>query len=241
MRKKLIKKLYTYYTVEGNLDDIRNNPDHIFKSYSSGKAECIKYYNTVSEWLEEIMHILTCKNKHGFGLKVFDENGENNINLYNYDLECTTCACNKLSEDEIITIMAGIIAYYFNGNSYYYEIEDDYIHMGIELTSHMYRNSPYESCDSCGNCDGARCESCKKQYIVKDLNTDNTYYIGYNEEEAQRIYEEHKKCYCDIINHIIYHYDTDPVWYAKEIGYSTDIKALYKILHEYKIPYAIVK
>ena len=28
-------------------------------------------------------------------------------------------------------------------------------------TGHMYRNSPYETDDSCGNCDGARCDTCR--------------------------------------------------------------------------------
>lgn len=28
-------------------------------------------------------------------------------------------------------------------------------------TGHLYRNSPYETDDSCGNCDGARCDYCK--------------------------------------------------------------------------------
>lgn len=31
-----------------------------------------------------------------------------------------------------------------------------------EYSHHIYRNSPFESCDSCGTCDGARCEDCRK-------------------------------------------------------------------------------
>lgn len=32
------------------------------------------------------------------------------------------------------------------------------------LTGHVYRNSPYETASDCGNCDGARCDSCKTRY-----------------------------------------------------------------------------
>lgn len=35
----------------------------------------------------------------------------------------------------------------------------------IKYTGHLYRNSPYESDDSCGNCDGARCDTCQKIII----------------------------------------------------------------------------
>lgn len=30
------------------------------------------------------------------------------------------------------------------------------------LSQHMYRNSPFESSDSCGNCDGAACDDCHR-------------------------------------------------------------------------------
>ena len=33
------------------------------------------------------------------------------------------------------------------------------------LSHHMYKNSPFETCDSCGNCDGARCDGCKMIYL----------------------------------------------------------------------------
>ena len=36
-------------------------------------------------------------------------------------------------------------------------------------TGHLYRNSPYESDDSCGNCDGARCDICKEIIIPADI------------------------------------------------------------------------
>lgn len=30
-----------------------------------------------------------------------------------------------------------------------------------EYTHHVHRNSPFDSCDSCATCDGARCDACK--------------------------------------------------------------------------------
>ena len=39
----------------------------------------------------------------------------------------------------------------------------------VQYTGHMYRNSPYESDDSCSNCNGARCDICKKITIGSDL------------------------------------------------------------------------
>jgi hypothetical protein len=181
MRKKLTKKLYTLYTVEGKLDDIRKDPNHIFSSYSSGKAECIQYHDTVSGWLEEIMYILSCEHKHGFGIRLLDENSKYSISYNDYSHRCYTCECNTLSEDRIIEKVAKVLTCYFDeDNSYYYEFEDDHIFRSIELTGHMYRNSPHETCDSCGNCDGARCDSCKKIYVVEDLGSQNVYYKGFN-------------------------------------------------------------
>lgn len=35
-------------------------------------------------------------------------------------------------------------------------------------SGHMYLNSPYESDNSCGNCDGAKCERCHEMYRVTE-------------------------------------------------------------------------
>jgi hypothetical protein len=35
-----------------------------------------------------------------------------------------------------------------------------------ERTGHLYYGSPYESCDSCGNCDGGKCDFCRE--VVKN-------------------------------------------------------------------------
>lgn len=38
--------------------------------------------------------------------------------------------------------------------------------MYMELTGHLYQNSPYETAYNCGNCDGGRCHDCRESYIV---------------------------------------------------------------------------
>jgi hypothetical protein len=38
-----------------------------------------------------------------------------------------------------------------------------------EYSHHMYRNSPYETCDSCGNCNGAYCDICSEVTIPGHL------------------------------------------------------------------------
>lgn len=44
---------------------------------------------------------------------------------------------------------------------------DLYIHR--LLTGHIYFRSPYESCDSCGTCDGGRCDSCHEIWEVTEF------------------------------------------------------------------------
>lgn len=43
-------------------------------------------------------------------------------------------------------------------NEDYWTLKDSSFH----YSGHMYRGSPYETSNSCGNCDGARCEVCRK-------------------------------------------------------------------------------
>lgn len=65
----------------------------------------------------------------------------------------------------------------------------------VHLSGHMYRNSPYETDDSCGNCDGARCDYCKKivdePYFSFCISTDELYDIliskGVSDGAAQDI------------------------------------------------------
>lgn len=234
MRKRMIKKLYTYYTVKGKCDEIRNNPEHNFVSYSCGVAECIKYHDSFTTWLEEIG---ANKFKIGFGVKVFTEDGKDVVNIHRYDLNCSTWMCNNKPIDDVVIIMANVINYYLNDDIYYYEIEDDGIYVCAELTGHMYYRSPYESCDGCGNCDGARCDICSKRYIVKDLYTDIVYYTGFDKEEAERVKNEHAVNYSNIIDDILINYKIDMEWFENEINGGSDIRSLFKIINKYNIPY----
>ena len=67
------------------------------------------------------------------------------------------------------------------------------------LTGHMYYMSPYETFDSCGNCDGAKCEYCKTMYMVEDFTGQNIIPSGYKlfktkeegEEYMTKLEKEH--------------------------------------------------
>ena len=65
-------------------------------------------------------------------------------------------------------------------------------------TGHLYRGASYETDDSCGNCDGARCDSCKKVttyevcHTIIDENNDlvtETIYSSNSEEDAKKFHE----------------------------------------------------
>ena len=40
--------------------------------------------------------------------------------------------------------------------------------LSSRLTGHLYSGSPFETDDSCGNCDGGHCYSCCEVYIVSE-------------------------------------------------------------------------
>lgn len=56
------------------------------------------------------------------------------------------------------------------------------------LSGHIYRNSPYESDDSCGTCDGARCDSCSEYWTVPGFDED-----FYSKDEAEEKYKMLKR------------------------------------------------
>ena len=231
MRKQATKKLFTFYTVEGKLDDIKKT-DHKIASYCNGKAECKKYHNLIIDWINEIT---SNGFKAGFGIEVLGKDGKN-VTDHNYTRTCTSAICERKSMDEVVKRMADIITYYFS-DIYYYEIEDDTIISNIELTGHMYYKSPYESCDGCGNCDGAKCDTCKVAYTVEDYKSGEIYYYGFNKEEAKKIENSKLKNYSDIITDILENYQIDMEWFNKEIGDNASYTSLFKIINKYKIPY----
>lgn len=235
MTKRMIKKLYTLYTVKAKYDDIKKDKNHKLVLYSSGIAECIKYHDSIVDWLNEIVF---SNFKNGFGVKSLTEDGKNMVEIHRYDLECNTYYCNINSKDCIIRSLGEVINYYFNATSHYYEIKEDHIWIDKELTGHMYYGSPYESCDECGNCNGAKCDFCHEKFTVIDLYTDHIYYIGFDKDKAERIFNENKRKYKDILDHILYNYDIS-IAYDKETN-DADYKSVLKILNENKIPYVAV-
>ena len=70
------------------------------------------------------------------------------------------------------------------------------------LTGHLHLGSAFETFDSCGNCNGARCNACYRKYEISkyDIPVDDPVQGGYvqkrlnhkitiNEEEALKYYE----------------------------------------------------
>ena len=238
MRKQIKKQLYTYYDVIGKLDEIQNDPNHILKSYSGGVAQCIKYHDSIGTWLIEIINN---NFKKGFGIKVLTEDGERSVEVFRTDLHCNAYTCQNRSLEYIGQIMANIVTFYFQGPEYYYEIEDDNVMLRKEFTGHTYYRSIHESCDNCGTCDGARCDSCREKYIVEDLIEDKQYYVGYDKEDAERVYIDSQINYTEFMHYIIDAYNVDDDWFEKEIGSATNFKAVMKILTQYKIPYYVTR
>ena len=233
MRKKINKELYTYYTLEGDFYDFKDNPRYNVVSYSNGKVTCAEYHDTLDTWAKEIVRT---NYKNAFGVKSYTEDGLDRLYNTRNDVSYHFCDTENMSVDDILKIMANIINYYLD-DSQYYEIKDDNIYIYKELSGHMYYGSIHESCDDCGTCNGARCDSCVTRYIVEDLITNKLYYRGSNKEEAERIRDEHKKDYSNIIDDILDNYDIDMEWFEKEINGASDIKALFKIINKYTITY----
>lgn len=57
------------------------------------------------------------------------------------------------------------IAYY---NEYGYPQYEFYAQIESFMTQHIYRGSAMETADSCGNCDGGRCEDCVELWAVSE-------------------------------------------------------------------------
>ena len=228
MKKRTVKKLYAMYEVRGNsLEHIKEK--HNVKKYSSRVAICIDYYDSLSEWL---MDLAFNEYKYEFGVNLYREDG---VLIYDSSYKYTafasdefTLKMNKLSE---------IIKYFVSEiDAYYYEIEEDNIFKTVELTGHMYKLSPYETSSSCGNCDGANCDHCKKVYMVYDYVTDNTYYRGYDHEEAERVFHKYRKDYREIIEDILNNYEgAEEV--VKDLAQPISVYDLLNTLH---IPYVNV-
>lgn len=62
------------------------------------------------------------------------------------------------------------------------------------LTGHIYYHSPYENCDSCGTCDGGRCDSCHTRYAVSEFDDlrliPGNYKVFRTKEEAEEFVKD---------------------------------------------------
>lgn len=56
------------------------------------------------------------------------------------------------------------------------------------FTGHMYRNSPYESDSDCGNCNGARCDTCTERFRSTKIDGE----IFRNKQEAEDAEKEYE-------------------------------------------------
>ena len=65
------------------------------------------------------------------------------------------------------------------------------------FTGHMYYRSPYECYDSCGTCDGGRCETCREKWEVSGWDTEDERVELYKQfdtkEEAQEFADAWEK------------------------------------------------
>lgn len=71
-------------------------------------------------------------------------------------------------------------------HEYSWCIPEEPLSLETELTGHMYRGSAHETCDSCGNCDGARCDTCTKRYIVYNWATSEKEFATSEKEAAKQ-------------------------------------------------------
>lgn len=237
LAKRTKKKLFTSYEKKCSFDEFNKKenikPNERYVSFSAGKITVRTYYDLFTDWLK-----IVAESKLGipFGIDIFDENG--------YSIQCDGINAYTLANSTEIAInyaFSQIITKYFNSHyDYYYEIEMEDAYLSEELTGHIYYRSPFESCDSCGTCDGARCQTCRQKYVVRSSKSDTIFYEGYNESEAKEELESLKNNYSDIIGDIIGHYELDMDWLEKEIHGGNALKDVLKILEAANVLYVTI-
>jgi hypothetical protein len=106
MRKQMVKKLFTLYSVKGDLDIIRKDPNHNFISYCDGEAECIKYHDDFIDWIIEV----TSNNfENGFGIKLLTEDGEDYVDIHEIGFSCSKFYCKTHNRSDILHKFTNII------------------------------------------------------------------------------------------------------------------------------------
>lgn len=58
--------------------------------------------------------------------------------------------------------------------------------LSSRMTGHLHKNSPFETDNSCGNCDGAYCDICKEMYMVSKYGVPVTTKEGYEKQSIEK-------------------------------------------------------
>ena len=220
------KKLFTCYEVKikknTDLEQIRK--DHHFWSCSNGVATCKTYYESFDEWFKVCMD---SKFKCGFGMDITSEHGRVSIGLR----DASPWFCRRY---DIMPVITEVIKAYFNTPDFAWIIPANPIHKTSFLSGHMYRNSPNESSDSCGNCDGANCDTCRRYYKVYDELSQNTLYYGDSEDCANSVANRFTPDYTNCLTAICEYYGFDiNDWLSDD---RTIEQSLWNMIHTNHIP-----
>ena len=236
LAKRTKKRLFVSYVKKISFDEFNNKkmlkPNEKYSCFSSAGSTILRYCDSFTEWVKKI---LESDFTVGFGMHVLDERSYTLMIL-----ECSNYEAKNSEKSDIESKFASIIKDYFDNDlDYYYELKLNNVYLTTELTGHTYYRSPYESCDSCGTCDGTRCDTCREKYTVTNFTSDEVYYSGYNRAEAEDELDSRQMHYSDIIGDIIAHYGSrlDMDWFEKEIAGNDTIKDVIKILEYVDILY----
>lgn len=239
LAKRTKKKLFVSYIRKISYDEFNDKkmlePNERYSCFSITGSTVLKYCDSFTEWVKCISE---SDFTMGFGMEVLDERS--------YTLttsKCTNYEVENSEKSDIEYEFASIIKDYFDDNlDYYYELKLDNVYLITEFTGHTYYRSPYESCDSCGTCDGARCDTCREKYTVTNFTSDEVYYSGYNKAEAEEELDSRQEHYSDIIGDIISRYGSrlDMDWFEKSIGDNDTLSNVIKILEAANVLYATI-
>lgn len=80
-----------------------------------------------------------------------------------------------------------------------YGYDEGYVYRDISksYTGHLYRGSAMETDSSCGNCDGARCDTCKPIWTVTRYDPPHKEYVPEYDDEFWCDTMVEKKIFCN--------------------------------------------
>lgn len=239
LAKRTKKRLFVSYVKKISYDEFNDKkllkPNERYSCFSVTGSTVLKYCDSFTEWVKSISE---SDFTIGFGMEVLDERSYALMAL-----ECTDYTIKKSEKSDIELKFSSVVKDYFNDNlNYYYELNLDNAYLTTDLTGHTYYRSPYESCDSCGTCDGARCDNCRKKYTVGNFASNEVYYSGYNKAEAEEELDSRREHYSDVIADIISHYGSrlDMDWFEKLIAGNDTLSDVIKILEAVNVLYVVI-